>query len=178
MKTIPIANFDDVEALCLWRPSTYGVRAAVFDKDGNYKEFVFAYTSTTHVKGGVVVLNRDTGDAAGQNPRATKPENAAVGVQLTYGICAEDGSYGDNGIWVQTYGRCTYARTDACGVNDPLRATRNAYYLTADHTDTGTDAMIAIAEEAQANAIAAQDDTTNGDAEVTVFLVGRQATVP
>lgn len=170
----PIMTDDAIETLCAERPSAYGKRRTLSDG----REFVYAYTALTSLlKGGCVALELDTGDAAGQNPRAVVPTTSAI-VNL-HGIAAETVTTA-GGIWVQTYGRCTYARVDGAtdvGINDPLKPVNTTQYLTQDHADTGTAAMFAVAEEAETVAIAAQTDTTNGDADNTIFILGRRCTV-
>lgn len=173
MSNYPIATIDPIETLLLGSPE-YGTKQTL--PDG--REFVYAYTAlTTLVKGGVVALEQDTGDTAGLNPRATVP--ATSNVDTLFGIAAETVTAA-GGIWVQTYGRCTYARVDGAtdvGINDPLKPVNTKQYLAQDHADTGTASMFAIAEEAETDAIAAQTDTTNGDADKTIFILGRRCTV-
>jgi hypothetical protein len=174
MKNYPIATIDPIETLTLERPSSYGVKRTLDDG----REFVYCYTALTSlVKGGTVAINQDTGDAAGQNPRATVPATSSVANR--FGVAAETVTAA-GGIWVQTYGRCTYARVDGgtdVGINDPLKPVNAKQYLTQDHADTGTASMFAVAESVEADAVAAQTDTTNGDADKTIFILGELCTV-
>jgi hypothetical protein len=173
MNNYPVQTVDPLETLLLETPE-YGAKRTL--PDG--REFVYCYTAlTTLVKGGCVALETDTGDAAGQNPRAVVPATSSI--HLLHGVAAETVTAA-GGIWVQTYGRCTYARVDGAtdvGINDPLKPVNTKQYLAQDHADTGTASMFAIAESVEADAIAAQVDTTNGDADKTIFILGRRCTV-
>jgi hypothetical protein len=174
----PIRNIDSLEALVLETPSSYGVKAAIEDKVSGYQEFIYCYTALTSLrKGSCVCISLDSGDAAGQNPRAVLPATSAVPNQ--FGICAETIAVA-GGIWVQVYGRCPHAIVDGTtdvGINDPLKPVNGAHNLVIDHTDTGTASMVAFAEEAETSTLTVQGDATYGLSDNTVFLLNRLATV-
>lgn len=165
---------DEADYLAAYHPDTYGTE--IIFPSGN--KYIYAYTAlTTLVKGGCCAINQDTGDAAGQNPRATVPATSSI--YHLFGISAETVTAA-GGIWVQTKGRCTYARVDGAtdvAINDPLKPVNAKQYLAQDHADTPTASFMAVAEEAEADAIAAQTDITNGDADKTIYLPERWATV-
>jgi len=180
----PISNYDStadgvvaIESLVLATPDAYGEKAFVTDSEG-YKEFVYCYTALTSLqKGSVVCITLDTGDSAGQNPRAVLPATSSI--YNKFGICAETVTAA-GGIWVQTYGRCSHAIVDGTtdvGINDPLKAANGVHSLVIDHTDTGTASMIAIAEEAETDTLTVQGSATYGTNDHTVFLLDRWATV-
>ena len=142
------------------------------------REFVYGYTALTDlVKGDWVAIETDSADTtAGMNPRITKPATSAV--YLLYGVmCAALTAAG--GSWVQTKGQCTFAKVDGTtdvAINDFLKGSNGVTYLVQDHADTGTASAVAICDEAETAAVAAQDPIT-GSADHLIHLLGRRATI-
>jgi len=173
MTDYKVLNIDPIEALCLDRPSTYGVER-VFP-DG--RKFVYCYTAiTTFLKGCVACLTFTGGGTIGQNPRATVPATT-TGILHKWGICCE-GVTAAGGIWVQTFGHCDFARVDGTTdttVGMPLQAVNTGYALITDGASTVTADTIAFAETVETDTLTAQGNATYGAADNTVFLLDRWA---
>lgn len=168
------ANTNDAIDYILSTSPEYGTKETL--PDG--REFTYCYTAlTTLLKGGQVCIDYTGGAAAGQNPRATIPATSAIAHK--FGRAAETITAA-GGIWVQTYGRCNYARVDGAtdvAIGAFLKPANAVQYAVIDHPSVATASATEIAEEVVTAAIAAQTDTTNGDANVTVFITGKLATV-
>ena len=123
-----------------------------------------------------------------------------------FGICAETVSAA-GGIWVQTYGRCCYARLDAATditYAASIKPKQSVQYAVEDHDDTPTASSIGFFERARHGsggatkwggttwetvadfpwydvamtlAVGAQGNTTYGDPCAQVFLTGNTATI-
>ena len=172
-----VQSIDPIEALVLETPSSYGVEASL--PDG--RKFVYCYTALTSILvGGCVAVGRTGGaTTAGRNPQATLPETDD-NVAHVYGIaCKTTDAAG--GVWVQVYGRCTFAKVDgtsAVAIGDSLKPVDGAQYLVQDAAvgNTKTAAAVAFAEEAEAVAYGSQTVTT-GTPDNTIFITGQPATL-
>jgi hypothetical protein len=141
-------------------------------------KYLYCYTALTSlVKGGLVCYDFTGGAAATQNPRATVPVASSIAHKFGR-TCKTTTAAG--GVWVQTYGRCDFARVDGdtdVPVGAFLKGVTTKQYAAIDHATVATASACEIAEEAVTAAIADQTDTTNGDATATVFITGNLATV-
>lgn len=178
----------------------YGATVAL--PDG--REFVYCYTAlATILFGGCVCIDKTGGAASGQNPRATIP--ATTDMRHKFGIAAQTaGAAG--GVWVQTYGRCSYARVDGAtniAIGAFLKPVDVAQYITYDHATVAILQPFAIFERCRHGdggatkwahtwetvadfpwytvpetlAYGDQFDTTNADPAGQIFLTGNRLIV-
>ena len=127
------------------------------------RRFVYCYTAlATILFGGAVVIDYTGGAASGQNARATLPATSAI--PHSFGISTITKAAA-GGLWVQTYGRCAYARVcSAAGggtpveLGAPVKPINAAQYLIRD-----------AAAIATVNAIAFYERSRNGAAGATAW---------
>jgi len=180
----------------------YGARITL--PDG--RRFTYCYTAlATILYGGCVCIDYTGVATSGKNPNATIPTQNTT-IYHTFGIAAETAAVA-GGVWVQTYGRCAYARVDG-GTNDAglagfLHPVTTCQYLIYDHTSVATTNAMAIFERcrqgvagttkwgsawetvaafpwydiAQTLALNAQYDTIYADPCCQVFLTGNRAII-
>lgn len=150
MRDFPIQTLDGadysgppgLEALLAETPPAYGTERTMPVYDGSTGTFVYCYTAlNTVVVGGAVQINY-TGSvltSAYANPRVTLPDNTGS-VPHQPGIACQTKTAA-GGLWVQTKGRCFFARADGgtnIALGTHLTFTNGAQYLSTDHATVAT----------------------------------------
>jgi len=169
------------------------------------REFVYCYTDViTWLYGSFCCIDYTGGAASGQNPNAiVTPSNNSL--YHRFGICTSTVAKA-GGMWVQIYGRCSYARMDGntdVTLGAHIKPKQSVQIAVEDHDGTATASAIGHYERCRAGsagtakwnhawetvanypwydieftlALAAQNEQTYGDPCCQVFLTGGLATV-
>jgi len=139
-------------------------------------KFIFCYTALTDVLKGDLFSYTATPNASGYNPQAAVPATSAI--YHKYGIACQ-ALTAAGGLWLQIGGRCDFAKIDGdtnVAAGNFLKAANASRAFVFDHGTVATASMLAVAEEAETVALAAQTPAT-GSADHTVFLFDIVATV-
>lgn len=138
-----------LEALLSMTPPAYGKEEQITLFDGSTATFIYCYTAETAIKVGMPVqIGYDgyTGTSGFYSPMATIPDATGAIYHLMGVACQTRATAG--GLWVQTKGRCYFARVD--GATDVALGTHLTFtaapYFTTDHATVKTVAGSAIYE--------------------------------
>lgn len=156
MRNYPIQTVDGdaysgppgLEMLLKMEAPAYGTEISIPVYDGSTGTFVYCYAADTIVVGGAVQVGYDTYTSTSgyKSPMASIPDTTGAIYHLTGVACQAAAA---SGLWVQTKGRCFWARVDGgtdVTLGSFLVMGNGVQYFAQDHATVKTVAGSAIYE--------------------------------